>query len=138
MQNVIIKKSQLVYSKITGTPAAGQTYPFLDNANLSAKKIRLYGIECFTATQLSVDEFGNTVIPAAGAPSLTVTLVDSQNNEVVSEMPVYNTIRSVNGGFIVVLDNIEVVLSKCKITLNATTSLSINQVVAFNFYYTEA
>ncbi len=137
MQEVIITKSQLVSAKITGTPAALQTYQFLPNAELSSKRIALYGIEAYTAAQLTTDQDGNTVIPADGAPSLTFTLVTGGNKQVIKDMPVVNAIRSSNNGFILPLNNLEVNLEKCFITLNAATNLTVNQVVLFNFYYTE-
>lgn len=138
MQNIIVKKSQLVSAQITGTPAAGQTYTFLDNAELSSKPIKLYGIEAFTATQLAVDDRNNTVIAAAGAPSVTLTLVTEGNKQTIQNIPVYNLIRSNNGGFIFPLADLPITFTKCFITLNAATSLSANQVVCFNFYYSES
>lgn len=137
MQEVIIKKSQLVEAQITGTPAALQTYNFLPNNELSSKRIALYGIEAYTAAQLTTDNSGNAVIPANGAPSITFTLVTKGNVQTIKEMPVVNAIRSSNNGFILPLDNLEVTLDKCFITLNAATNLTLGQVVLFNFYYTE-
>jgi len=137
MQEVIIKKSQLVSAQITGTPAALQKYQFLPNAELSSKKIALYGIEAYTAAQLTTDNSSNAVIPANGAPSLTFTLVTEGNKETIKDMPVVNAIRSSNNGFILPLDNLRVNLEKCYIILNAATNLTANQVVLFNFYYTE-
>lgn len=137
MQEIIIKKSQLVAAKITGTPAALQTYNFLPNAELSSKNIKLYGIEAYTAAQLTTDNEGNTVIPANGAASVTFTLVVKGNQEVIKDMPVANAIRSLNNGFILPLADLEVNLEKCFITLNAATNLTLNQVVCFNFYYSE-
>lgn len=138
MQEIVIKKSQLVSAKITGTPGANQKYLFTDNAELSSKKIKVYGIEAFTAAQLSTDDQGNAVIPANGAPSVTVTFVVEGNKEIVKEMPVFNLVRSSNNGFIVPFDNLPITLTKCYITLNAGTNLTQNQVVLFNFYYTES
>ena len=137
MQEVIIKKSQLVSAQITGTPAALQKYLFLPNAELSSKKIALYGIEAYTAAQLTTDQSSNAVIPANGAPSITFTLVTDGNKETIKDMPVVNAIRSSNNGFILPLDNLRVNLEKCYIILNAATNLTANQVVLFNFYYTE-
>jgi hypothetical protein len=63
--------------------------------------------------------------------------VTKGNVQTIKEMPVVNAIRSLNNGFILPLDNLEVTLDKCFITLNAATNLTLNQVVLFNFYYTE-
>lgn len=137
MQEIIIKKSQLVSAQIVGTPAELSTYNFLPNAELSSKRIKLYGIEAYTAAQLTKDTSGNTTIPANGAASVSFTLVTKGNQQTIKDMPVVNAIRSTNNGFILPLADLEITLDQCFITLNATTNLSANQVVLFNFYYTE-
>ena len=97
MNNIIVKQSQLVTATIDGTPTVNRRYKFNDIPNLSRNNIILYGIEAYSASQLSKTSDGSDVVAAADALGLTVTLKDNQNNEFIYQMPYYNLIRSVNG-----------------------------------------
>jgi spore maturation protein SpmB len=54
MNNLIIKRSQLVEATFVGGAAAGKKYQFTEVPNLSRNNIIVYGFEAFTATQLSI------------------------------------------------------------------------------------
>ncbi len=137
MNNLIIKNSQLVQAVITSAaPAYGQTCYFEDIPNISKGNVALYGLEAYTAAQMAVSPSGNAVIAAADAINIGVTLVTTDSNfKQVENQPYYNFIRSNNAGFVVLLNDIKIDLTKCFITINASGTLAQNQVVLFNLYY---
>ena len=98
MNNLIIKKSQIVEAQFQGTFTVGQRYQFTEVPNLSQNNIILYGIECFVDTQLITTPNGNAVIAAANAPRILATFRNINKEEFVYQMPIYSLIRSNNGG----------------------------------------
>ena len=76
MNNLIIKRSQLVEAQFTGTVAIGKKYPFTQVPNISRNNIIIYGFEVFTATQLVTTPSNNTVVPAAAVNAIVITFVD--------------------------------------------------------------
>lgn len=137
MNNLIIKNSQLVQAVVTNaTPAYGQTYFFQDIPNISKGNIALYGIEAYSATQMATSPTGNTVISQANCIGLSVSLVTTKNNfKQIEDQPYYNFIRSVNSGFVVLLNAIRIDLTKCYITILNAGTIAQNQVALFNLYY---
>lgn len=135
-QNIIIKKSYLCQAKITAAPGALQTYNFTDIPEISKNNIVLYGIEAFTAAQLAVSPIdGSTVIAAAGAPSVSFTLIAPGNKQEVQDMPVFNAISANNNGNKILFEGIRLNLTSCYITLNSATSLNNGEVVMFMLYF---
>ncbi len=100
MNNLIIKRSQLIEAQFTGTPATGKKYQFTEIPNISRNNIVIYGFEAFTATQLAVTPNNNTVVASGVSDQLVVTLIDNDNKERVYQLPYYTAIRSLNGGFV--------------------------------------
>jgi len=138
METAVIKTSQLVEAQILGTPAIGNEFKFSDNQEISNNNILLYALQAYSATQLSKSPISqNTVVAAAGVPSIAVTFVDDTNTEVVQNIPMYDIIRSNNGGFYTLVKPLKVNLTKCYIKLVNTTSVNANEVVLFNFIYTK-
>lgn len=138
METAIIRNSQLVEAQITSTPAIGQQFNFSDNQELSHNNVLLYALQGYCATQLSKSPISqNTVVAAASVPAIVVTFVDNNNEEVVQSIPLYDIIRSNNGGFYTLVKPLRVNLTKCYIQLVNNTSLSANEVVVFNFIYTK-
>lgn len=135
MNNLIIKRSQLVRAQITGTPALGNKYYFTDVPNLSRNNIILYGFEVFTATQLAKTPQNETVIAGSTVSQVTITWRDNNKVEFVYQMPIYTAVRSLNGGFIVLLKPRVINLTDSYIQLTSTTSINSNEVVAANIYY---
>jgi hypothetical protein len=135
MNNLIIKQSQLVTATVTGTPSAARRYNFNDIPNLSRNNIILYGIEAFSATQLSDVPTGENVIAAAVINQVVVTLKDNNNIEFVYQMPYYSLVRSLNGGFVVMLKPRIINLTDCYIQLTDAAGVNAGDVAAFNFYY---
>lgn len=135
MNNLIIKQSQLVTAVITGTPTTGRRYTFSDIPNLSRNNIVLYGFEAYSAGQLSTTPDGKTVIAATETDQIAVTLKDTNNIEFVYQMPYYSLIKSLNGGFVVMLKPRIINLTECYIQLTDATGIGAGEVAAFNLYY---
>jgi hypothetical protein len=135
MNNLIIKRSQIVRAQITGTPAVGNKYYFTDVPNLSRNNVVLYGFEVFTATQLAKTPQNETVIPGATNDQVVLTWRDNNKIEFVYQMPIYTAIRSLNGGFIVLLKPRVINLTDSYVQLVDATGITTNEVVAVNIYY---
>ena len=136
MNNLIVDHSQLVQAIIPANPGYGTTANFQDIPNISKNNIELYALECYSAEQIAVTQDGLDVIAAADVPNIIFTLVTSEKNyKQVENVPYYNYIRSNNGGFVVLLNNIKIDLTKCFITIVNAGSLVENQACLFNLYY---
>jgi len=135
MNNIIIKNSQLVTATIEGTPTLNRRYKFNDIPNLSRNNIVLYGIEAYSASQLTKTSDGQDVIALADTLGITVTLKDNNQNEFVYQMPYYNLIRNENGGFVILLEPKIINLTDCYIQINSVAGLATGDQAVFNFYY---
>lgn len=135
MNNLIIKRSQIVRAQVSGTPAVGNKYYFTDVPNLSRNNVILYGFEIFTAAQLAKTPQNETVIPQATQDQVVITWRDNNKVEFVYQMPIYTAIRANNGGFIVLLKPRIINLTDSYIQLTDAAGISSNEVVAANIYY---
>ncbi len=135
MNNLILKRSQVVEAQVVGTPATGKRYQFLEIPNLSKNNVVLYGFAAYSASQLAVSPNSNTIIAAAGVPSVVVTLLNNKKKEFVYQEPLFNMIRSNVGGFVQLLQPRVINLTDCYIQLSSTTGINSGEVVAFSFYY---
>jgi len=135
MNNLIIKRSQLVEAKIVGTPTAGKKYPFTQIPNISRNNIIIYGFEAFTSDQLAVTPNGNPVIPASGGSEVVITFVDNENVERIYQIPYYTLISSLNGGFVKMVKPFILNLTKCYAQLVEADSISANEAISINLYY---
>ena len=133
MNNLIIKRSQIVEAVINGTPAANVRYYFTNIPNLAANNLRLYGMEGFSSTQLATTPTGFTTVSTT--TGIVVTLRDTNKVEFLYQMPFYTTIRANNFGAYVILQPRTLNLTDCYITLTNVTGISASNSVAFNFYY---
>jgi hypothetical protein len=124
MQNAIIHRSVLAEARITATPAIGQRFFFDDIPDISKNNIVVYGIIGYSATQLATSPQQRPVIAAAGVPSIALTIVDANNVQLVQQMPIYDSVRSLNGGFVATFDNLPMNLTRSYIEIMATTSLN--------------
>lgn len=135
MNNIIIKQSQLVTSKIdSASPTIGRKYKFDDIPNLSRNNIILYGIEAFTGDQLANAPDGSEIIAQSDSTAVIVTLKDNQNNEFVYQMPLYNLVRSQNGGFVILLEPRIINLTDCYVQITSPIT-GTGFTCLFNFYY---
>ena len=135
MNNLIIKRSQLIEAQFTGTPATGKKYQFTEIPNISRNNIVVYGIEAFTSTQLAVTPNNNTVVSSGVQDQLVVTLIDNDNKERVYQLPYYTAIRSLNGGFVLMVKPFILNLTRSYVQITDATGISANQVASFNLYY---
>ena len=138
--NAVIIMSQLVEAQVTGTPATGRRYPFLEIPNLSRNNLVVYAIEAFGYGQLNVTPNGNAILGGAATsatPTQTtvVTLLDNRKNQFVYQIPYFSLIRTNNGGDLVYLQPRQINLTDCFIQLTSTTNVAASEVAAFNIYY---
>ena len=135
MNNLIIKRSQIVEFQVTGTPSTLKRYGALSNPQLQRNNVILYGIECFTADQLTATPNGNTVIASADADQVVLTLVDTNKDQFIYNFPITSLIRSSVGGFVTLFKPRLINLNDAFIQLTDASGVSTDEVVAFNFYY---
>ncbi len=135
MNNLIIKRSQLIEAQFTGTPAVGKKYQFTEIPNISRNNIIVYGFEAFTATQLAVTPNNNTVVASGVSDQLVVTLIDNDNKERIYQLPYYTAIRSLNGGFVLMVKPFILNLTRSYVQITNATGISANEVASFNLYY---
>ena len=133
MNNLVIKRSQIVEAKLSGSLAVGKRYNFTDIPNLSRNSLVIYGFESFTTSQLTVTPTGNAVVPAS--TGIVITWRDTNKQEFIYQIPMYTTIRANNAGLIVLLQPRVINLTDSYVSLTDTTGLSLNQSVAINVYY---
>ena len=133
MNNLVIKRSQIVEAKLAGSLAVGNRYFFQDIPNLSRNNIIVYGIEAFTETQLAVAPSGATTVGTS--TGIVVTLRDNQKQEFMYQVPYFTLIRANNAGLIVMLKPRIINLTDCYVNLTSTTGLTVNEVACFNLYY---
>jgi hypothetical protein len=125
MQNAIIQRSVLAEARIVATPAIGQTYLFDPIQEIALNNILVYGIIGYSSTQLVTSPQNRPVVPVAGIPSLSMTLCTDKAAKIVWRMPVYDTVRSLNGGFVATFNDIPINLTQCYIEVMSTTGLTL-------------
>ena len=135
MNNLIIKRSQLVEAQFTGTVSIGKKYPFTQVPNISRNNIIIYGFEVFTATHLATTPSNNTVVPAAAVNAIVITFVDDNNVERIYQIPYYALVTSLNGGFIRMVKPFILNLTKSYVQAVSVTNISTDQVASVNLYY---
>jgi hypothetical protein len=134
MDNLIIKRSQIIEAQITGTPTVGKRYFFTDIPQLARLNIIIYGIEAFTSTQLAVSpQSGNAVVSTS--TGIALTLRDQNKLEFAYQIPYYTLIRANNSGLVVLFTPKTINLTDCFVQLTSTTGITANDVACFNLYY---
>jgi hypothetical protein len=135
MNNLIIKRSQLIEAQFTGTVATGKKYAFTQVPNISRNNILVYGIEGFSASQLAVTPSNNTVVSSSAIDQIVITLVDDKNVERVYQIPYYTLVSSLNGGFIKMVKPFILNLTRSYVQITSTTGINTDEVASFNLYY---
>ena len=133
MNNLVIKRSQQIEFRLTGSIATGKRYFATDIPNLSALNCVVYGIEFFSATQEATTPTGNTVVGTT--TGIAVTLRDNKKQEFMYQIPMYTLIRANNAGLIVLLKPRIINLTDCYVQLTNTTGITLGESVAANIYY---
>jgi hypothetical protein len=125
----------LIEAQFTGTPATGKKYQFTEIPNISRNNIVIYGFEAFTATQLAVTPNNNTVVASGVSDQLVVTLIDNDNKERVYQLPYYTAIRSLNGGFVLMVKPFILNLTRSYVQITSASGINANEVASINLYY---
>ena len=133
MNNLVIKRSQQIEFRLTGSIATGKRYFATDIPNLSRNNVVVYGIEFFVAAQEATTPTGNTV--TSTSTGTVVTLRDNKKQEFMYQVPMYTLIRANNAGLIVLLKPRIINLTDCYVQLTNTTSINVDESVAANIYY---
>ena len=133
MNNLVIKRSQQIEFRLTGSIATGKRYFATDIPNLSRNNVVVYGIEFFTSAQEATTPTGNTVTSVS--TGTVVTLRDNKKQEFMYQVPQYTLIRANNAGLIVLLKPRIINLTDCYVQLTNTTSITVGESVAANIYY---
>jgi hypothetical protein len=133
MNNLVIKRSQQIEFRLTGSIATGKRYFATDIPNLSRNNVVVYGIEFFTSAQEATTPTGNTVTSVS--TGTVVTLRDNKKQEFMYQVPMYTLIRANNAGLIVLLKPRIINLTDCYVQLTNTTSITLGESVAANIYY---
>ena len=133
MNNLVIKRSQQIEFRLTGSIATGKRYFATDIPNLSRNNVVVYGIEFFTSAQEATTPTGNTVTSVS--TGTVVTLRDNKQQEFMYQVPQYTLIRANNAGLIVLLKPRIINLTDCYVQLTNTTSITLGESVAANIYY---
>ena len=133
MNNLVIKRSQQIEFRLTGSIATGKRYFATDIPNLSRNIVVVYGIEFFVAAQEATTPTGNTV--TSTSTGTVVTLRDNKKQEFMYQVPMYTLIRANNAGLIVLLKPRIINLTDCYVQLTNTTSINLGESVAANIYY---
>ena len=133
MNNLVIKRSQQIEFRLTGSIATGKRYFATDIPNLSALNCVVYGIEFFSASQEATTPTGNTVVGTT--TGIAVTLRDNKKQEFMYQIPMYTLIRANNAGLIVLLKPRIINLTDCYVQLTNTTGITLGESVAANIYY---
>ncbi len=133
MNNLVIKRSQQIEFRLTGSIATGKRYNATDIPNLSALNCVVYGIEFFSATQEATTPSGNTVVGTT--TGVVVTLRDNKKQEFMYQVPMFTLIRSNNAGLIVLMKPRIINLTDCYVQLTNITGITLNESVAANIYY---
>ena len=135
MNNLIIKRSQLVEAQFIGTPASGVKYAFTQVPNISRNNIIIYGFEVFTSSQLVKTPSNNSVVPSTAVTSIVITFVDDKNVERIFQIPYYTLVSSLNGGFIRMVKPFILNLTKSFVQAVDVTNIAENEVASVNLYY---
>jgi len=94
----------------------------------------IYGIQAFSRTQLSLSPNGATVATTAGLADLTVTLAVGDNQDFFL-WPVADLNSANISGFIRMINDKRLNLTKSFITIQSTTTVANNEAVLFLFTY---
>lgn len=133
MNNLIIKRSQQIEFRLTGSIATGKRYMATDIPNLSRNNIVVYGIEFFAAAQQATTPTGNPVVGTT--TGIVVTLRDNKKQEFMYQIPMFTLIRANNAGLIVLLKPRIINLTDCYVQITNITGITLNDSVAANLYY---
>lgn len=94
----------------------------------------IYAVQTFSATQLSLSPNGAAMVTDAGLADLTVTFAVGDYQDIFL-LPVADLNSPLINGFIRMLNNKRLNLTKSFVTIQSTTTVANNQSILFNFIY---
>lgn len=94
----------------------------------------IYGVQSFSRTDLSLSPNGSAVATAAGLADLTVTFAVGDNQDFFL-WPVADLNSAAINGFIRMINDKRLNLTKSFITIQSTTTITNNESVLFLFTY---
>lgn len=132
MLQPIAQKSYLVEVNLGSSVAAQKQINFNFIPQLEGSII--YGIQSFSASQVSLSPNGSAMVTAAGLADLTVTFAVGDNQDLFL-VPVADLNSALISGFIRMFQDKRLNLTKSFVTIQSTTTVVANQSVLFNFLY---
>jgi len=136
-QEFTIKNSYLTEIDLgAAAPAIGARIFFKDYPNLvprGGQRIVFTGVEAYYNDVLDTSPNGVALLTLAELAKLTFTVAVG-SNEKLYKIPATNLCTFLNGGFIRKLNELEVTLTKCYVTVNSA-GIAANKSVCFNWYY---
>jgi hypothetical protein len=135
MNNIIVKRSQIVEAQFTGNPVIGRKYPFTQEPNLSNKKIMIYGFEAYQKDFLDKTPSNFDVISQNASAEIVVTFVDENNIERIYQIPYTCLIPWINGGFIRMVKPFILNLTKSYVQAVDVNNIGGGEVASVNLYY---
>ena len=131
MLQPITEKSYLVEVNL-GTVAVQKQINFQFIPQLEGSLI--YGVQSFSRTQCSLSPNGSAVVTSVGLADLTVTFVVGDTQDIFL-LPVADLNSPLIAGFIRMLNNKRLNLTKSFVTIQSTTTVANNESILFNFLY---
>jgi hypothetical protein len=132
MLQPIVEKSYLVELNLGTVVGAQRQVNFQFIPQL--KDAIIYGVEVFSATQVSLSPNGATVVSTLGLADLTVTFAVGDDQDVFLQ-PCADLNPALVAGFIRMYNNKRFNLTKSFITMQGVANIAANQAVLFNFFY---
>jgi hypothetical protein len=132
MLQPIVEKSYLVELNLGTVVGAQRQVSFQFIPQL--KDAIIYGVEVFSAAQMSTSPNGSVVVSALGLTDLTVTFAVGDDQDVFLQ-PCADLNPALVAGFIRMYNNKKFNLTKSFITMQGVANIAANQAVLFNFLY---
>lgn len=132
MLQPITNKSYLVEVNLGTSVAAQKQINFNFIPQLEGSII--YGIQTFSASQVSLSPNGSAMVTAAGLADLTVTFAVGDNQDLFL-VPCADLNSSLISGFIRMFQDKRLNLTKSFVTIQSTATVAANQSILFNFIY---
>jgi hypothetical protein len=130
----VTERSLTVEVKLTSV-TNGSQFIFPDNQIIRGQEVTVYGIEVFTADQVTKTPGGNTLISSAGAQGLVLNFLDNNSINKVNQMPYYSLVAAYNSGVVREFKPFKMVLQKCFVQVTDSSNLTANQAILINLIY---
>jgi hypothetical protein len=130
----VTERSLTVEVKLTSV-TNGSQFIFPDNQIIRGQEVTVYGIEVFTADQVTKTPGVNTLISSAGAQGLVLNFLDNNSINKVNQMPYYSLVAAYNSGVVREFKPFKMVLQKCFVQVTDSSNLTANQAILINLIY---